>query len=95
MESKTAGLIGWFAKNPVAANLLMILIFCAGALSLLNISKEMFPRSEINIVSVTALYPGAAPIEVEKGVILPMESALEGLQGVKRLALRPIEILPE
>jgi multidrug efflux pump subunit AcrB len=86
MESKTAGLIGWFAKNPVAANLLMILIFCAGALSLLNISKEMFPRSEINIVSVTALYPGAAPIEVEKGVILPMESALEGLQGIKKIS---------
>ncbi len=40
------GLIGWFTSNPVAANLAMILIFCAGALSLTNISKEMFPRTE-------------------------------------------------
>lgn len=79
------GLIGWFTRNPVAANLAMILIFCAGALSLTNISKEMFPRTETRMISITAPYPGAAPVEVEKGVILPMESALEGLQGIKKI----------
>jgi multidrug efflux pump subunit AcrB len=79
------GLIGWFTSNPVAANLVMILVFFAGALSLANISKEMFPRTEIRMVSVTAPYPGAAPVEVEKGVVLPMESALEGLQGIKKI----------
>jgi multidrug efflux pump subunit AcrB len=84
-DDNTGGLIGWFTKNSVAANLVMILTFCAGALALTNISKEMFPRSEIRMISVTAPYPGAAPVEVEKGVILPMESALEGLQGIKKI----------
>ena len=63
----------------------MVLVFLAGALSLSNVSKEMFPRSDTNMITVRASYPGAAPVEVEKGVILPIESALEGLQGIKKI----------
>ncbi|MGB2046278.1 MAG: efflux RND transporter permease subunit, partial [Porticoccaceae bacterium] len=85
MELNSRGLINWFARNPVAANLVMVLVFFAGMLSLANISKEMFPRTEIPMISITAPYPGAAPVEVEKGVVLPMESALEGLQGIKKI----------
>ena len=85
MELNSKGLINWFAQNPVAANLVMVLVFFAGMLSLANISKEMFPRTEIPMISITAPYPGAAPVEVEKGVVLPMESALEGLQGIKKI----------
>jgi len=85
IDNNPKGLIGWFTSNPVAANLIMILVFFAGALSLSNISKEMFPRTEIRMITVSAPYPGAAPVEVEKGVILPMESALEGLQGIKKI----------
>jgi multidrug efflux pump subunit AcrB len=63
----------------------MVFVFFAGSLSLMNISKEMFPRSESRMISIGAPYPGAAPVEVEKGVILPMESALEGLKGIKKI----------
>ena len=42
------GLIGWFAKNPVAANLLMLFIIVAGAISAVTISKDMFPRTDRN-----------------------------------------------
>ena len=82
---KNDGLINWFATNAVAANLIMIFVFLAGALSLSNVSKEMFPRSDTNMITVRASYPGAAPVEIEKGVILPIEAALEGLQGVKKI----------
>jgi multidrug efflux pump subunit AcrB len=85
MQSEKYGLIGWFAKNPVAANLMMILIIGAGLISAINISKEMFPVGELDRISISAVYPGAAPVEVEKGVILPMESALQGLKGVKKI----------
>ena len=84
-NAKAYGLIGWFTKNPVAANLLMLFIVVAGGISAFTISKDMFPRTERNIVQVTAVYPGAAPVEVEKGVILPIESALQGLSGVKEM----------
>ena len=82
---KNDGLINWFARNAVAANLIMIFVFLAGALSRSNVSKEMFPRSDTNMITVRASYPGAAPVEIEKGVILPIEAALEGLQGVKKI----------
>ena len=85
MDLNSKGLISWFTRNPVAANLVMVFVFFAGSLSLLNISKEMFPRSESKMISIGASYPGAAPVEVEKGVILPMESALEGLKGIKKV----------
>ena len=84
-ESNSYGLIGWFTKNPVAANLLMLFIVVAGAISAFTISKDMFPRTDRNIVQVSAVYPGAAPVEVEKGVILPIESALQGLSGIKEM----------
>ena len=85
MDLDSKGLISWFARNPVAANLVMVLVFFAGTLSLLSMSKEIFPRTETRVISIGAPYPGAAPVEVEKGVILPMESALEGLQGIKKI----------
>ena len=85
MNVNSKGLISWFSRNPVAANLVMVLVFFAGAISLTTISKEMFPRSERNMISISVPYPGAAPVEVEKGVILPMESVLEGLQGIKKI----------
>jgi multidrug efflux pump subunit AcrB len=85
MGNDRYGLIGWFSKNPVAANLLMLLIIAAGFISASNISKEMFPVGELDQIKVTALYPGAAPVEVEKAVILPMESAVQGLKGIKKI----------
>jgi len=72
MATDSYGLIGWFSKNPVAANLLMLLIIAAGFISVSNISKEMFPVGELDQIQVIAVYPGAAPVEVEKAVILPM-----------------------
>jgi len=85
IDQQSYGLIGWFAKNSVAANLLMLFIIVAGAVSALTISKDMFPRTERNSLQVTAVYPGAAPVEVEKGVILPIETALQGMSGVKEM----------
>ena len=83
MENK--GLISWFAKNPVAANLTMLLIIAAGIISAMGISKDMFPRADIDQIQINAPYPGAAPVEVEKGIILPIEAALKGLKGVKKI----------
>ncbi|MDC3261547.1 efflux RND transporter permease subunit [bacterium] len=85
METNRYGLIGWFSKNPVAANLLMLLIICAGVISALNIRKEMFPVGDLDQIKITTIYPGAAPVEVEKAVILPMEAAIQGLKGIKKI----------
>ena len=79
------GLIAWFARNSVAANLLMIFILVGGALTAGTISKQMFPQVEINWLELSVPYPGAAPQEVEEGITIKIEEALETVQGLDRV----------
>jgi multidrug efflux pump subunit AcrB len=79
------GLIAWFARNSVAANLLMIIILVGGFLTINTINKQMFPQVKINWISFAAPYPGAAPQEVEEGITIKIEEALETVQGLKRV----------
>ena len=79
------GLIAWFARNPVAANLIMIFVLIGGLLTALTIRKQAFPQFESNWVSIQAIYPGAAPQEVEEGITIKIEENLEGTEGIKRL----------
>ena len=66
-------MISWFAKNDVAANLLMLLIFALGITALLRLPLEVFPEFESDIVQITVPFPGATPAEVETGIVLRIE----------------------
>jgi multidrug efflux pump subunit AcrB len=79
------GLIAWFARNAIAANLLMVFILLGGFLTIQTIDKQMFPQLEINWISYSAPYPGAAPQEVEEGITIKVEEALKSVQGLKRV----------
>ncbi|MGL1959029.1 MAG: efflux RND transporter permease subunit [Colwellia sp.] len=79
------GLIAWFARNSIAANLLMVFILVGGFLTIQTINKQMFPQVKINWISYAAPYPGAAPQEVEEGITIKIEEALETVQGLKRV----------
>ena len=59
--------IEWFAKNSVAANLMMISIVALGLISVFSIKQEVFPEASLDMISVSVLYRGAAPEEVEGG----------------------------
>jgi multidrug efflux pump subunit AcrB len=85
MDDTHKGIIAWFARNSVAANLLMIFILLGGFLTISTINKQMFPQVNINWISYTAPYPGAAPQEVEEGITIKIEEALETVQGLKRV----------
>ncbi|WP_232299974.1 efflux RND transporter permease subunit [Colwellia sp. MT41] len=79
------GIIAWFARNSIAANLLMFFILIGGSLTALTINKQMFPQLEYNWISYNAPYPGAAPQEVEEGITIKIEEALKSVQGLKRV----------
>ncbi|NMP31883.1 efflux RND transporter permease subunit [Thalassotalea sp. M1531] len=79
------GIIAWFARNSVAANLLMVFILIGGLLTAGTISKQMFPQIKSNWISFGAVYPGAAPQEVEEGITIKVEEALESVQGLDRV----------
>lgn len=78
-------IIAWFANNHVAANLLMGLIILAGLVTLPNMPRKSFPDINIPVISISVPYLGAAPEEVEDGVCIRIEEALEGIEGVKQI----------
>lgn len=84
-NSHNQGIIAWFARNSVAANLLMMFIFAIGALSYFGIKKQMFPQIELNLLEISVFYPGAAPQEVNEGITLKVEEALGGIEGFKQV----------
>ncbi len=79
------GPIAFMARNSVAANLLMLILIGGGLYTTYNIQKEVFPQFQLDIVEVSVVYPGAAPAEVEKGILLPVEEAIRGVQGIKEV----------
>ncbi len=79
------GIIAWFAHNPVAANLLMIVIMTIGLASAFSIQRSLFPTIDLRYVFITMAYPGAAPEEVEKGIVLKIEEAINDVDGIKRI----------
>ncbi|MFT5683087.1 MAG: multidrug efflux pump subunit AcrB, partial [Myxococcota bacterium] len=64
MKDLMKGPIAWMAQNPVAANLLMMVLLLGGLLGLSRIKAEVFPAFELDLVTVSVVYPGASPEEV-------------------------------
>ena len=79
------GLIRWWVRNPVAANLLMLIIVTAGWLGLRTIEKEVVPSIQPDIVQVEVIWPGASPKEMEQQVVQRIEEALKNVSNVYRV----------
>ena len=78
--------IEWFAHNPVAANLLMWILIVGGLLALPRTHQEEFPNLEVDAVQVSVPYLGAAPAEVEAGVCIRVEEAIQGTEGIDKVS---------
>ena len=83
-----SGIISWFARNSVAANLLMIFIIIMGIASYFTIQRQMFPNIEINYITVEANYPGASPQEIEESIFIKVEEAVKDITEIKRTVSR-------
>ncbi len=79
------GLINWFARNSVAANLLLIGIVVLGLHSLTKLPLEVFPSFSREAVSIRVAFRGASPAEVEEGVTIKIEEAIQDLEGIKKM----------
>ena len=78
-------MIAWFAKNGVAANLLMGVILIAGIFSVRGLKMELFPDFDLDLVTISVAYPGAAPLEVEDGICKQIEEKIWDLTGIKEM----------
>ena len=90
-----------FAANTVFANIVILMIFFAGGLAAMNMLRESFPQFSVDMISIQVAYPGADPEEVEEGISLKIEDALETIEGIKQytsnssenMAVLTVEIL--
>lgn len=79
-------LIAWFVHNPVATNLLMMIMIAGGLLALPQIHQEEFPTLDVDAVQINVSYLGAAPTEVENAVCVRIEEAIEGTEGIDSIS---------
>ena len=78
-------MIEWFARNSVAANLLMVCLVASGIIALVNVNSEVFPEFSLDLINIEVPYLGAAPEEVEEAVCVRIEEAIQGLDGIKQI----------
>jgi len=76
------GLVNWFCRNHVAANFLMALVVVLGLMTWPKVKKEIFPETSLDMVLISVPYPTASPDEVETGVIIPIEEAIQDVDGI-------------
>ncbi|MFP4506592.1 MAG: efflux RND transporter permease subunit [Cyclobacteriaceae bacterium] len=84
-EKNYKGPIAYMAKNQLVVNLLMVVLLGGGAWTMFNIQKEVFPQFQLDRVEIDVVYPGAAPAEVEQGILRPVEEAVRGIQGIREI----------
>ncbi|MFO0634138.1 MAG: efflux RND transporter permease subunit [Nannocystaceae bacterium] len=84
--SSGRGALAWFARNPVAANLLALFLLLGGVLVGRGVQQEVFPDFKLDVVAIRVPYPGASPSEVEAGVCVAIEEAVRGIDGVDRVS---------
>ncbi len=79
------GSVAWFASNPVAANLLMLVLLLMGIVTALSLRTESFPSVPADTVLIDVTYNGGSPEDSEEGVAVKIENALDGVPGIKNI----------
>jgi len=77
------GLIEWWVRNPVAANLLMVGIIVAGIFGFQSMEREMDPHVRFPGLAVEVSWPGAAPQEVEEQIVARIEESVSDLDNIE------------
>lgn len=90
--NKSSGFIAWFARNHVAANLLMVVIAGLGFYNMqVRMPVEVFPSFSLDRITVRTSYPGSTPQDVEEAVTLRIEEALQDLSAIDEMRSRSVE----
>lgn len=79
-------IISWFAANSVVANLLLFVIVGWGIYTATTIRKEAFPSFAADSVTITVPFNGGVPEDVERGVAIKIEEALQGVDGIDHIS---------
>lgn len=79
------GIVAWFASNPVAANLLMIMVILLGVFSLSSLRREALPSIAPDTINISISYDSGSARQSEEGLAMKIEEQLEGISGIKSI----------
>ncbi|MEP2772129.1 MAG: efflux RND transporter permease subunit [Fulvivirga sp.] len=85
MVSAVKNLVEYFVKFPILANIIIALTLIGGIVSLVNTNKSFFPTRPDKNINIQVAYPGASPEEMEEGVTLKIEEALNSIAGIDEI----------
>lgn len=85
MNNSMKGIIAWFATNPVAANLLLVLVIVLGLFQAANLRKEAFPSMEPDSLTISVTYDSGSAKQSEEGVAIKIEDQLEDVTGIESI----------
>jgi multidrug efflux pump subunit AcrB len=82
---KSRGLIGVFARHPVAPNLIMLIMLLLGVVALMRLNVQFFPNFELDYASVRVVWPGANAEDVERSLTDPIERVLRNIDNLDEM----------
>jgi multidrug efflux pump subunit AcrB len=77
--------VQYFIKHSVVTNWIVLIICIAGIFALSNLNKRINPKFEIEEVEIDVPFPGASALEVEEGIVVKIEEALRGMEGIEKI----------
>lgn len=79
-------IVSLFVKYPFYGKMVILVFFLIGGISLMNMRKATFPLVESKIISVSVMYPGATPKEMDEGITALVENSIRGISGIKEFS---------
>ena len=78
--------VRWAIKNSPAMNAMLVAALVIGAVSLIIMRREVFPNFQLDILLVSVSYPGASPDDTEEAICEKIESAVKGVDGIRKIS---------
>ncbi|WP_372759317.1 efflux RND transporter permease subunit, partial [Litorivivens sp.] len=85
------GLITFFASRPLLVNLILVMLFLSGFVSLRGMVVSSYPALDTGIFYITTVWPGAAATDVELSVTVPLEEEILEIEGLDKLRSASME----
>lgn len=84
-------IFAYFAHHRILVNIIVLLVVLGGGLSLMNTKQESFPSTELDMMFISVVYPGAAPVDVEINAVVPIEEELQKIVGIDKYTSSIVE----
>ena len=77
------GLLSYFTRHRTAANLLLVVLLVLGTAAIPNMRAQFFPDVVVDNVTVSVIWDGAGPEDVDGAIVQVLEPALLAVDGVE------------